>query len=134
MTFTSEESEISGKKCIGFYNRTSFKISRQWSLWFLGSVEVPRKSNLRNQFIDSQKIFWNLIFYFKLKENTKGRGVARYFLEGGSKSSKVSATMFDRWRGFWDAERLKRYISGFFQWNFAYSSLSFPATVLFYIP
>ena len=39
---------------------------------------------------------------------TLGRGVARIVLEGGSKSSKMSATMVDRRRKFWVAERLKR--------------------------
>ena len=43
------------------------------------------------------------------------RGVARDFLEGGSKSSKMSATMVGRRRGFWDVERLKWYISDSFQ-------------------
>ena len=36
------------------------------------------------------------------------RGVDRSFLEGGSKSSKISATMVGRQREFWDAERLNR--------------------------
>ena len=36
------------------------------------------------------------------------RGVARTFLESGSKSSKISATMVDRQRNFWVTERLKR--------------------------
>ena len=62
------------------------------------------------------------------------RGVARDFLEGGSKSSKMSATMVDRRRGYWDEERLKRYILDPFQWDFTYSSLSFLAARLFYIP
>ena len=35
-------------------------------------------------------------------------GVARNFLEGGSKSSKMSATMVDRQRKFRVMERLKR--------------------------
>ena len=43
------------------------------------------------------------------------RGVARDFLEGGLKSSKMSATMVGRRRGFWDVERLKWYISDSFQ-------------------
>ena len=36
------------------------------------------------------------------------RGVARKFLEGGSKSSKILAAMFDRQRIFWVKEWLKR--------------------------
>ena len=39
------------------------------------------------------------------------RSIARNFLEGGWKSSKMSATMVGRQRGFWDTKRLKRYIS-----------------------
>ena len=38
------------------------------------------------------------------------RGAARNFLEGGSKSSAVLATMVGRRGGFWGAERIKRYI------------------------
>ena len=37
------------------------------------------------------------------------RSIARNFLEGGWKSSKMSATMVGRQRGFWDTKR--RYIS-----------------------
>ena len=46
---------------------------------------------------------------------TAVRGVARNCLEGGSTSSKMSASMVARRRGFWDAEWLKLYISNSFQ-------------------
>ena len=50
------------------------------------------------------------------------RSIARNFLEGGSKSSKMSATIIGRQGGFWYAERLRRYILDPFQWDLTYSS------------
>ena len=43
------------------------------------------------------------------------RGIARKFLERGSKFSKTLATMVYQQRKFWVTERLKWYISGIFQ-------------------
>ena len=39
---------------------------------------------------------------------TGSRGVSTNILEGGSKSSKMSATMVGRGKTFWVKERLKR--------------------------
>ena len=61
-------------------------------------------------------------------------GLAKSFLEGGLKCSKGPATIAGPRRGFCDAEWLKRYISDPFQWDFLYSSLSFLAVGLLYIP
>ena len=45
----------------------------------------------------------------KYLENTiESRGVARNFLEGGSKSSKISATVGDQQKKIRIVERLKR--------------------------
>ena len=66
--------------------------------------------------------------------NKEVGGATRNVLEGDWKSSKMLATMVGRRRGFWDTERLKRYISDSFHWDFTYSSPSFLAAGLFYIP
>ena len=61
-------------------------------------------------------------------------GVARNFLEGGSKSSKMLATMVERRRGFWNAERLSgifRTLSNEISRN---QACLFLAAGLFYIP
>ena len=61
------------------------------------------------------------------------RGVARKFLEGGLKSSKMSVTIVRRQRQFWVKDRLKRYISDLFQPDFTDSNLSLLAAELFFL-
>ena len=65
---------------------------------------------------------------------TRSSGVARDFLEVGSKSSEMPATMVGRRRKFWVAELLKGQFSDPFQWDFTYSNLSFLVAELFSLP
>ena len=59
------------------------------------------------------------------------RGVARNFLEGGSKSWKMSAITVGWRRKFWVVERLEWLISDPLQWGFKYPNLYFLAAELF---
>ena len=102
------------------------KINPHWFISFISAR--PFDQIIWSSFI--YYFFWAKPFDQKLGST---RGVGRIFLEGGSRSSRMPGTMADWYRKSWVKERLKRYISDLFHWNFAYSNMSFLAAELFFL-
>ena len=92
------------------------------------------KKTLKNDCLRFPKVSWKFRISTIFSFAVVSRGVARNFIEGGSKSSKASASTVGQWIKFWTAERLKWQISNPFQLDFTYSNLSFLATELFSLP